>query len=222
MSPSAQLTSELLREVSEDEMNTDKGARQVQEQVEDGEKVLDPANTSVVLSMVFSTINNKFDPKCHDGAVRLLNADPVRQSTDNRVPGHKYSIPGLSGTKFLALHVWAIWFIIWRWVWDVDMPGPLVVDKMGFGKTFTLVAMAMICKLVTEKVIMGCHCPFDGEKAWKSGWFWRTMTLTALLVNNGSGFCSRYWVLYPGTGWRSRQHHLTGNQHWNQPFNQCW
>jgi len=29
------------------------------------------------------------------------------------------------------------------------MPGALVVDKMGIGKTFTLIAAAMICKLVT-------------------------------------------------------------------------
>jgi hypothetical protein len=42
-----------------------------------------------------------------------------------------------------------------RWVWDTDMPGALVVDEMGLGKTFTSVAAAMLCKLVTEKVVMG-------------------------------------------------------------------
>ena len=35
------------------------------------------------------------------------------------------------------------------------MPGALVVDEMGLGKTFTSVAVAMLCKLVTEKVEMG-------------------------------------------------------------------
>ena len=35
------------------------------------------------------------------------------------------------------------------------MPGALVADEMGLGKTLTLVAMAMICKLATEKVVMG-------------------------------------------------------------------
>jgi len=35
------------------------------------------------------------------------------------------------------------------------MPGALVADEMGLGKTFTSVAAAMLCKLVTEKVIMG-------------------------------------------------------------------
>jgi SNF2 family DNA or RNA helicase len=35
------------------------------------------------------------------------------------------------------------------------MPGVLVADEMGFGKTFTSVTAAMKCKLLTEKVIMG-------------------------------------------------------------------
>jgi hypothetical protein len=46
MSPSAKLQSEQQKEIIEDEYNTDKGARDVQEQVEDGKLVLDPANTS--------------------------------------------------------------------------------------------------------------------------------------------------------------------------------
>jgi len=35
------------------------------------------------------------------------------------------------------------------------MPGTLVADEMGLGMTFTSVAAAMLCKLVTEKVVMG-------------------------------------------------------------------
>jgi len=150
MSPSAQLTSEQLKEIIEDEKRTDQGAREVQEQVEDGEEVLNPDNASSVLSTVLNTINNEFEHQCFDAAVRLLNVHPIRQSTDDRVPGHKYSIPGLPGTKFLAHQVWAIWFIVRRWVWDADMPGALVADEMGLGKTFTSVAAAMICKLLTE------------------------------------------------------------------------
>jgi hypothetical protein len=41
---------------------------------------------------------------------------------DESVPGHKYSIPGLPRKKFLAYQVWAIWFIVRRWVWDADIP----------------------------------------------------------------------------------------------------
>jgi len=155
MSLSSQLTSEQLKELIEDEKNMDKSAREVQEQVEDGEEVLNPENTSSVLNTVLNTINNEFEHECLDEAVRVLNAHPICQSTDDSVPGHKYSIPGLPGTNFLVHQVWAIWFIVRRWVWDADMPGALVEDEMGLGKTFTSVAAAMFCKLVTEKVVMG-------------------------------------------------------------------
>jgi hypothetical protein len=125
----------------------------VQEQA-DGVEDLDPDNTCSVLNTVLNTINNEFEHQCHDEAVRLLNAQPICQSTDERVPGHKYSIPSLPGTKFLAHQVCAIRFIVRRWVWDADMPGALLADEMGLGKTFTLVGAAMICKLLTENVVM--------------------------------------------------------------------
>jgi hypothetical protein len=35
------------------------------------------------------------------------------------------------------------------------MPEALVVAEMGLRKTFTSVAAAMLCKLVTEKAVMG-------------------------------------------------------------------
>jgi len=78
MCPSAQLTSKQLQEIIEDEKNTDKGSREVQEQLEDGEEVLDPGNTSSVLNMVPRTINNEFEHECHNEAVRLLNAYRIR------------------------------------------------------------------------------------------------------------------------------------------------
>ena len=123
--------------------------------MDDGEDILDPANMSSVLNKVLWTINIEFEHECLDEAVRLLNAHPIRQSTDVRVPRHKYSIPGLPGTHFLVHHVRAFWFIMKRWVWDTDIPGALVADEMGLGKTFTSVAMAMLFKLVTEKIVMG-------------------------------------------------------------------
>jgi hypothetical protein len=89
MSPSAQLTSEQLKEILEDDMNTDKGAREVRKQVEDGEEVLDPANRRSVLNLVLSTINNKFEHECLDEAFRLLNDHHICQSPDDRVRGHK-------------------------------------------------------------------------------------------------------------------------------------
>jgi len=145
MSPSAQLTSEQLKEMIEHIMKTDQSATEVQEQV-DGEEVLDPDNTSSVLSTVLNTINNEFEHECLDEAVRLLNVHPICQSTDDHVPGHKYSIPGLPGTQYLAHPLWAIWFIVRRWVREAEIPGALVANEMGLGKTFTPVAVAMLCK----------------------------------------------------------------------------
>ena len=71
----------------------------------DGDEVLDPHNTSSILSTVLNTINNKFEHECLDDAVRMLNVHLICQSTDDRLPGHKYSIPGLPGTRFLAHQV---------------------------------------------------------------------------------------------------------------------
>lgn len=85
----------------------------------------------------------------------LLKTHPIHQSTDDCVRSHKYTIPNLPGTKFLAHQVLAIGFIVRKWVWDSDMPGALVPNEMGLGKKFTSVAAAIICKLQTDKVVMG-------------------------------------------------------------------
>jgi hypothetical protein len=98
MSLSVQLTSEQLQEIIEDKKNMDKSAREVQEQVEDGEEVIDSENTSSVLNMVPNTINDEFQHGCLDEPVRLLNARPIPQSPHDHVPGRKYSIPGQPGT----------------------------------------------------------------------------------------------------------------------------
>jgi len=155
MSPSAQLTSWQLKVIIEDEKKTENISSEVQAYVENSEEVLDPANTRSVLNVVLSTINNEFEHECLDEAVRLLNANLISESTDDQVPGHMYSIPGLPGTTFLAHQVWAIWFIMRKWVCDADVPGALVADEMGLRKTLTLVVTAMLCKLVTEKDVMG-------------------------------------------------------------------
>jgi SNF2 family DNA or RNA helicase len=120
----------------------------------DGKEVINPENTSSVLRTVLNTSNNEFERNCLDVVVRLLNAHPICQLTDYRVSGHKYAIPGLPGIKFLMHQVWALWFIVWRWVWDANMPGALVANEMGLGKTFASVAAAMLCKQATEKVVM--------------------------------------------------------------------
>jgi len=122
MSLSTQLTSEQQKDIIEDEKNTDKSAWQVQEQLEDRDEVLDPNNRSALLNTVLNAVNHEFEHQCLDEAFRLRNTRPIPQSTNDHVPGRKYSIPGLPGTTFFAHQVWAIWFIVRRWVWEADMP----------------------------------------------------------------------------------------------------
>ena len=107
MSPSAHLPLEQLKEIIEDEKNTEQGAWEVQEQVKDGEEVLNPDITSSALNTILDTINNEFEHECRDEAVRLLTAHLIRQSSEDRITGHRYSIPGLPGTEFLVHQVWA-------------------------------------------------------------------------------------------------------------------
>jgi hypothetical protein len=80
----------------------------------DGEEVFESDNNSSVLKTVLNTFNNEFEHESLDVTVRLRKSTPICQSTDDRIPGHKYSIPCLCGTKFLAHHVRAIWFIVGR------------------------------------------------------------------------------------------------------------
>jgi len=75
MSPSAQRTMEQLKEIIENEKNTENGALEDQDQVVDGEKVLDPANTSLGLQSVLSTINSEFEHECLNEAVSLQIGD---------------------------------------------------------------------------------------------------------------------------------------------------
>jgi len=51
---------EQLKEIIEDKMKTDQGAREVPEQV-DSKDVIDPDNTGSVLSTVLNTIHNEFE-----------------------------------------------------------------------------------------------------------------------------------------------------------------
>jgi hypothetical protein len=57
-----------------------------------GDEVLDPDITISTLSTVPNTINNNLEHECLNEAVRMLNAQLIRQSTDDSIPGPKYSI----------------------------------------------------------------------------------------------------------------------------------
>lgn len=169
MSLSVKLTSKQLKVNIENEQNTDKGAREVQQQVKNAEEVLNPESGSSKPNTVLNTIHNEFEHMCIDDPVRVLKAHPIRQSTDDHVPGRKYSIPGLPGNRFFVHQLRTIWFIMSRWLRDADMPGALVADAMGLGKTFTSVAVAMLRKYVTEQVAMWLPLSFNKVIPMKSG-----------------------------------------------------
>jgi hypothetical protein len=80
---------------------------------------------------------------------------------------------------------------MWRWVWDADMPGALVADKMGLGETFTLVAAAMLCNLVTENIVMRLPLSSLWVNTLEEWVICRTITFPALSVKNRSGITSR-------------------------------
>jgi hypothetical protein len=154
MSPSGQHTSEQQKEIGNDTMMTYHGASDVYEQV-DGKEVLHTDNKVSVLSKVLKTTNNKYEHKCLNGLIRLLNVHPTHQSIDDIVPGYRYSIPGRPRCEFLVHRVWDIWFTMRGWVWDTDMVAALVAYDMGLGNTFTSVEVAMLWKLVLGKSVMG-------------------------------------------------------------------
>jgi len=47
-----------------------------------------------------------------------------------------------------------IWFFVSRWVWDTDMPVVHAMDEMGLGMTFSSVAVTIILKLLSRKVVI--------------------------------------------------------------------
>ena len=78
-----------------------------------------------------------------------------------------------------------------RWVWDADMPGALVVDMMGHGKTFTSVAAAMLWKLVTEKVVMGLPLSILWGNILEEWVILAHNDFPSIVGENGSGIHSR-------------------------------
>src|SRR5258708_7060497 len=108
MSQLAKLISEQLKDIIEDQMKFEQGAREVQKHMDDKHD-LESGNTSSELNRVFTTINNKFEHKCIEEVVRLLNAYLICQSIHDHVPGQMYSIPDLPGLKSLVPQDWAMW-----------------------------------------------------------------------------------------------------------------
>jgi hypothetical protein len=72
MSTSTQLCSKQLKVIIEEEMNTEKCTGEVRGRLEDGETVPDPVIPSSGFNTGLSKINNEFESKCSNDAVKLL------------------------------------------------------------------------------------------------------------------------------------------------------
>jgi hypothetical protein len=101
---------------------------------------------------LMATINNTFEHECLEEAVALLGAVPRGDSHADAIRGPKYTLKQFPEVRFLAHQIWAIWFIVRRWIFDVDLPGALLADEMGLGKTFTILAAALYAKSIAEDV----------------------------------------------------------------------
>jgi hypothetical protein len=99
-----------------------------------------------------STINITFEHKCLEEAVMLLGAVPRGDSYAETIQGPKHTWKPFPEERFLAHQIWAIWFIVWRWIFDMDLPGVLLAYEMGLGKTFTVLAGDLYVKSITEDV----------------------------------------------------------------------
>ena len=106
----------------------------------------------VLDDVLMATINNTFKHECLEEAVSLLCAVPCGDSHMDAIQGPKYTLKQFPEARFLALQIWTIWFIVWRWIFDVDLPGVLQVEEMGLGKTFTVLAAALYIKSIMEDV----------------------------------------------------------------------
>ena len=102
---------------------------------------------------IMATLNNAFEHECLEEAVVLLGATPRPDNVADTIRGQKYTLKYFPNVTFLSHQVWAIWFIVRRWIFDYDLPGALVADEMGLGKTFTVLAAALYAKSLTEELL---------------------------------------------------------------------
>ena len=102
---------------------------------------------------LLTTLNNSFEHECLEEAVALLGATSRPDAPAVQIRGTKYLLEPFPSVTFLAHQIWAIWFIVRCWVFDVDLPRVLLADKMGLGKTFTVLAAALYDKVVSNELM---------------------------------------------------------------------
>ena len=110
---------------------------------------------------LLTTLNNSFEHECLEEAVALLGATSRPDAQDDLIRGTKYLLKPFPSVTFLAHQIWGIWFLVRRWLFDIDLPGVLLADEMGLGKTFTVLAAALFAKTVAHSLMSTKDCPLS-------------------------------------------------------------
>ena len=142
---------------------------------------------------LLTTLNNYFEHECLEEAVALLRPTSRPDTLADQIQGTKYLLEPFPSVAFLVHQIWTIWFIVRRWVFDVDLPGVLLADEMGLGKTFTVIVAAHYAKIVSNELM--------SNKEYKLPFFFgRTLHLWREEVEQGfPGLSLVHRVWYPCT-----------------------
>ncbi|KAF8523045.1 SNF2 family N-terminal domain-containing protein [Trichophaea hybrida] len=98
---------------------------------------------------------NAYEHECFDDALKYLDAKPAPRINGEVPGGPKWILPGIPNGRFMMHQVWAVWFVIKRWLWESSLPGVLIADEMGLGKTWTAIGAAMTSKIIYEQAMRG-------------------------------------------------------------------
>ena len=116
---------------------------------------------SVLGDVLLATVNNSFEHECLEEAVALLGATSRPDAPDDLFRGTKYLLKSFPSVSFLAHQMRAIWFLVRLWLFDVDLPGVLLADKMGLRKTFTALAAAVFAKTIAHSFMLNKEYPLS-------------------------------------------------------------
>jgi hypothetical protein len=140
--------------------------------VDEDLKNLDEATlqqTRQIAKATVRTLNNDFEHRCLNDAVRRLGAT---KAPDYAVPSYKecYHLPGVTGCAFLPFQIEAIYFSVSRMLDNQGGNFCMVADEMGLGKTYTALGTALYLKWLYAEWRNGNALPMlDGntvEEMW--------------------------------------------------------
>jgi hypothetical protein len=92
---------------------------------------------------LMATTNNTFEHKWLDEAVALLGGMPYGNSHAYAIQGPMYTLKQFRELRCCAYQIWAILFILRKWIFYVDHPGVLLANEVGLRKIFTILAATL-------------------------------------------------------------------------------